>query len=208
LPPVGHPIWPDGAGAVIARRKRPVATSGQARTGEWVLRFERRTPPFIEPLMGWTGGDDTLVQIELTFRSRDEAIAYAERQGFLFRVVNDPATLTKAWPEHRPPAAEERRAGAARRGDACEKLSAADEAATESPTVSSPRDGAARSGSARDGRMEQPCLRKEVSHERPEESQRVDGDQHRQRGRCGLSVRVAVALRHRRRAGGVLERLD
>jgi ETC complex I subunit-like protein len=113
LPPVGHPIWPDGAGVVIARRKRPVATSGQARTGEWVLRFERRTPPFIEPLMGWTGGDDTLVQVELTFRSRDEAIAYAERQGFLFRVVNDPATLTKAWPEHRPPAAEERRAGAA-----------------------------------------------------------------------------------------------
>ena len=65
-----------------------------------MLRFERRTPPFIEPLMGWTGGDDTLVQVELSFRSRDEAIGYAERQGFLFRVENDPATLTKAWPEH------------------------------------------------------------------------------------------------------------
>ena len=110
LPPVGHPIWPDGAGAVIARRKRPVATSGQARTGEWVLRFERRTPPFIEPLMGWTGGDDTLVQVELTFRSRDEAIAYAERQGLSYRVESEPMTTAQIrWERRR--AAEERYAG-------------------------------------------------------------------------------------------------
>ncbi len=111
LPPVGHPIWPDGAGAVIARRKRPVATSGQARTGEWVLRFERRTPPFIEPLMGWTGGDDTLAQVELTFASRDEAIAYAERQGLAIRVENEPNTPVQMWSEHRRRAAEERQAG-------------------------------------------------------------------------------------------------
>jgi ETC complex I subunit conserved region len=108
LPPVGHPIWPDGAEAVIARRKRPVWTSGQARTGEWVLRFERRTPPFIEPLMGWTGGDDTLAQVELSFRSRDEAIAYAERQGLAIRVEKEPMTPVQMWSEHRRRAAEER----------------------------------------------------------------------------------------------------
>ena len=110
LPPVGHPIWPDGAEAVIARRKRPVATSGQARTGEWVLRFERRTPPFIEPLMGWTGGGDTLAQVELTFTSRDEAIAYAERQGLSYRVESEPMmTAQIRWERRR--AAEERYAG-------------------------------------------------------------------------------------------------
>jgi len=95
LPPVGHPIWPDGAEAVIARRKRPVWTSGKPRTGEWVLRFERRTPPFIEPLMGWTGGDDTLAQVELTFGSRDEAIAYAEREGLSYRVAGEATAATR-----------------------------------------------------------------------------------------------------------------
>jgi hypothetical protein len=34
--------------------------------------------------MGWTGGEDTLAQIELTFRSDEEAIAYARRQGLEF----------------------------------------------------------------------------------------------------------------------------
>jgi hypothetical protein len=44
LPPVGHPIWPEGAGAVTARRKRPVWTSGQARTGEWVFASSGARP--------------------------------------------------------------------------------------------------------------------------------------------------------------------
>jgi hypothetical protein len=59
-------------------------TSGKARTKRWVLRFDRRTPPFIEPLMGWTGGDDTLTQVELTFPTRESAVAYAERQGLAY----------------------------------------------------------------------------------------------------------------------------
>jgi hypothetical protein len=52
----------------------------------WKLRFERRSPPFIEPLMGWTGSDDTLTQVELTFPTVEAAIAYARRQGLTFVV--------------------------------------------------------------------------------------------------------------------------
>jgi hypothetical protein len=40
--------------------------------------------PVIEPLMGWTGGDDTLIQVKLTFPTREAAVAYAERQGLTF----------------------------------------------------------------------------------------------------------------------------
>ena len=94
LSPVGHPIWPDGTQGLIARRKHPATTSGRARTQQWVLRFERRTPPFIEPLMGWTGGDDTLVHVELTFGSRDEAVRYAEREGLAYRVEGEAMTAT------------------------------------------------------------------------------------------------------------------
>jgi hypothetical protein len=89
------PPWRAGAEARIARRERAVTTSGQARTKQWVLRFERRSPPVIEPLMGWTGGDDTLAtQVELTFDALDEALGYAERQGLSYRIQNEPLRET------------------------------------------------------------------------------------------------------------------
>jgi hypothetical protein len=74
-------VFPDDAVAVIYRPARSAMTSGKANTRHWKLRFERRTPPFIEPLMGWTGGDDPLTQVELTFPTREAAVGYAERQG-------------------------------------------------------------------------------------------------------------------------------
>jgi hypothetical protein len=36
--------------------------------------------------MGWTGGDDTMVQVEIRFRARADAVAFAERQGLNYRV--------------------------------------------------------------------------------------------------------------------------
>jgi len=80
------PTFPEDAHARIHRPARSATTSGKARTKDWVLRFERRTPPIIEPLMGWTGGDDTLTQVELRFPTLEAAIAYAERQGLAYRV--------------------------------------------------------------------------------------------------------------------------
>jgi hypothetical protein len=53
-----------------------------------VLRFERQRPPALDPLTGWTGGDDPLAPIELTFRSRAEAIRHAEREGLAWRMVD------------------------------------------------------------------------------------------------------------------------
>ncbi|WP_245296360.1 NADH dehydrogenase ubiquinone Fe-S protein 4 [Methylorubrum extorquens] len=62
-----------------------VETAGRAHADEWVLTFERETPPEIDDLMGWTGGEDTLAtEVRLTFATRAEAVAYAERQGLDF----------------------------------------------------------------------------------------------------------------------------
>lgn len=82
-------VFPDDAVVVIYRPARSAMTSGKANTRHWKLRFERRTPPFIEPLMGWTGGDDPLTQVELTFPTRESAVAHAERQGLTF-IVHGP----------------------------------------------------------------------------------------------------------------------
>jgi len=85
----GQP-WPQDAEALIVRRTRPVITSGRAGTNQWILRFERRLPQTIETLMGWTADDDTLTQVELKFGSKEEAIAYAEREGLAYRVDGEP----------------------------------------------------------------------------------------------------------------------
>ncbi len=89
-PPVldlGRSVFPRDAVARIFRPSRSVTTSGRARTKKWLLKFERRSPSFIDPLMGWTGGDDTLTQVELTFPTLAAAIAYAERQGLDYVVM-------------------------------------------------------------------------------------------------------------------------
>ncbi len=60
--------------------------SGKAKTGRWVLEFDQETPRKIDPLMGYTSSRDMKSQIRLTFDSREEAIAYAEKNSIAFRV--------------------------------------------------------------------------------------------------------------------------
>ena len=72
--------------AVIYRPARSAMTSGRGRTKRWVLRFERRLPLNIEPLMGWTADDDPMAGVELKFDSLKSAIRFAERQGLDYRV--------------------------------------------------------------------------------------------------------------------------
>lgn len=60
--------------------------SGKARTGHWVLEFEQEKPKKIDPLMGYTTSRDTRTQVRLTFHSREEALAYAEKNGIAYRI--------------------------------------------------------------------------------------------------------------------------
>jgi hypothetical protein len=48
--------------------------------------------------MGWTAGDDTLTQVELTFPSAEAAVAYARRQGMGFVLHGSQASETSGRP--------------------------------------------------------------------------------------------------------------
>src|ERR1700752_1104670 len=74
--PLAQRAFPPDTTAIIYRPARSAMTSGKANTRRWQLRFEQRAAPFIEPLMGWTGGTDTLSQVELDFPSAEAAIIY------------------------------------------------------------------------------------------------------------------------------------
>ncbi len=75
---------------MTARIYKPTKTamqSGMARTKEWVLELEPQSAREIDPLMGWTSSSDTSQQVKLTFETREEAVAYAERNGIPYTVV-------------------------------------------------------------------------------------------------------------------------
>ena len=76
---------------MIARIYRPARTamqSGQANTKEWVLDYEPEQPRRVEPLMGWTSSADMRQEIHLYFDSKEEAVAYCQREGIAHQVFD------------------------------------------------------------------------------------------------------------------------
>lgn len=70
--------------------------SGKAKTGRWVLEFEPETPRKIDPLMGYTTSRDMKSQIRLTFETREEAVAYADKNGLAYRVQEPKETKRRS----------------------------------------------------------------------------------------------------------------
>jgi hypothetical protein len=73
--------------ARISEIQRKTTQSGKARDGRWMLEFERQQPQRPDPLTGWAGSGDTATQVRLSFDSKEEAMAYAERKGFEVHIV-------------------------------------------------------------------------------------------------------------------------
>lgn len=76
---------------MLARIYQPARTamqSGDAGTKSWVLEFEPEAPRENDALMGWTSSGDTRQQVRLLFETKEEAMAYAQRNGL-------PYTLTE-----------------------------------------------------------------------------------------------------------------
>lgn len=74
--------------ARIYRPSRSAMQSGKGKFDAWVLEFEREGVQRVDPLMGWTSGSDTLAsQVRLTFETKDEAVAYAKREGLPHQVI-------------------------------------------------------------------------------------------------------------------------
>jgi hypothetical protein len=79
------------ARARIYRPTRTATQQGGAQSQEWALDFDPAQRRFREPLMGWVSSGDTRTQLRLRFATRDEAIAYAEKNGIIYD-VDEPKT--------------------------------------------------------------------------------------------------------------------
>ena len=85
---------------MLARIYRPAKTamqSGKAKSRDWRLEFEPASARTLDPLMGWTSSTDMNGQVRLSFETKEEAVAYAERHGITFEdgAVMDPAELVR-----------------------------------------------------------------------------------------------------------------
>src|ERR1700739_4582031 len=70
--------------ARIYQRPKTAMQSGVAGTQDWMLEYERDQKQRPDPLTGWAGGADTNEQVRLRFDTREEAIAFADRQGIVY----------------------------------------------------------------------------------------------------------------------------
>ncbi len=90
---------------MTARIYKPAKTamqSGLARTREWVLEHEPEAAREVDPLMGWTSSRDMRQQVRLTFETKEEAIAYAERNGLAYTLEEPQArkAVRKAYADN------------------------------------------------------------------------------------------------------------
>ena len=81
---------------MVARIYKPAKTamqSGTAKTKDWVLDYEPEQPRAVEPLMGWTSSGDMRQQVRLRFDTQEEAVAYCERKGIAYQVIEPQESL-------------------------------------------------------------------------------------------------------------------
>src|ERR1700751_1481485 len=79
--------------ARIFKPAKNAMQSGRAKTKEWQIDFDPEQPRAIEPLMGWTSSSDMKQQLSLRFHTKEEAIAYCERMGLPYQVIEPRESL-------------------------------------------------------------------------------------------------------------------
>src|SRR6186713_382731 len=88
--------------ARIYKPARNAMQSGTAKTKDWLLEYEPQAPRVVEPLMGWTSSTDMKSQIKLRFGTKEEAIAYCERERIPYQVMEpkEPTRRTIAYADN------------------------------------------------------------------------------------------------------------
>ena len=72
---------------LIYKPTKNAMQSGYVSKDIWELKYLDTAKVKLDPLMGWSGSNDTRKQIILKFDSRQEAIDYAERNLISYKVL-------------------------------------------------------------------------------------------------------------------------
>jgi hypothetical protein len=83
------------AQARILQPAKTAMQSGRGRTRNWVLEYAPATPRRPDPLMGWASAQDTLNEVQLRFAALEEAVAFAEKNGLDYTVIEPHNSIEK-----------------------------------------------------------------------------------------------------------------
>jgi len=73
--------------------------SGKGKSDLWILQFDAEAARSSDPLMGWTSSSETKQQIKMRFKSKEDAVAYAKREGVAFVVQESNETHAAKRPQ-------------------------------------------------------------------------------------------------------------
>ena len=80
--------------ARIFKPTKNAMQSGMRKCKKWEFEYAPEQSREIDPLMGWTASADMASQIRLSFDTKEEAVAYAERNNIDY-VVQEPHARKK-----------------------------------------------------------------------------------------------------------------
>ncbi len=61
--------------------------SGRSKFNKWVLKISDNKNQIRDTMMGWNGGSNTSSQIQLNFKSKEDAILYAKSNNIDYEVL-------------------------------------------------------------------------------------------------------------------------
>lgn len=87
---------------LIISPSKTAMQSGKGKEGQWKIKFLPESPKMIDPLMGWTGSDDTMLQLDLSFPYKESAIEYANQYGYTYTVKEPqkPKRIIKSYSDN------------------------------------------------------------------------------------------------------------
>ena len=70
--------------------------AGRAGSRSWLLEYEPATRRDPDPLMGWSSARDTLNEVRMRFTTLEEAVAFADKRGLDYTVIESQTRTPKA----------------------------------------------------------------------------------------------------------------
>ena len=73
--------------AKIYKPSKTAMQSGRSKFNKWVLKISDSKNQIRDTMMGWNGGSNTSSQIQLKFKSKEDAINYAKSNNIDYEVL-------------------------------------------------------------------------------------------------------------------------
>ncbi len=73
--------------AKIYKPSKTAMQSGRSKFNKWVLKITDKKNQIKDTMMGWNGGSNTSSQVQLKFKTKEDAVYYAKTNNLDYEVL-------------------------------------------------------------------------------------------------------------------------